>query len=70
MRECCREIRALLARQMVFSGVRPIVAGDLVVCKGPNTLKGLDISHYDGTINWTSVAGASAGYRFAITKAS
>jgi lysozyme len=32
-----------------------------------NTLPGIDVSHYQGTINWTSVTGS--GVKFAITKA-
>lgn len=34
----------------------------------PNTLPGIDVSHYQGTINWTRVA--SDGIRFAFAKAS
>jgi GH25 family lysozyme M1 (1,4-beta-N-acetylmuramidase) len=34
----------------------------------PNTLEGIDISHWQGTINWTSVA--KAGKKFAFMKAS
>ncbi len=39
----------------------------LTVCAGGTTLKGVDVSHYDGTIDWTQVAGS--GRAFGIAKA-
>src|SRR5438128_2228243 len=39
----------------------------LSVCQGPSTVPGIDISHWDGTINWPKVA--DAGYRWAYAKA-
>jgi GH25 family lysozyme M1 (1,4-beta-N-acetylmuramidase) len=45
------------------------VSGEgLTVCAKGSTTKGIDVSHYQGTINWTKVYGG--GYRFAIMKAS
>jgi MYXO-CTERM domain-containing protein len=40
----------------------------LTVCAAGSTIKGIDVSHWQGSINWTKVYGA--GYRFAIMKAS
>src|SRR5437763_278181 len=37
----------------------------LTVCPGPNTLPGIDISHYDGTINWTMVKGSGVQWAYA-----
>jgi lysozyme len=39
---------------------------ELQVCAGPNTVPGIDVSYYQGTIDWAQVAGA--GYAFAITR--
>ncbi len=38
----------------------------MTVCAGPNVVKGIDVSYYQGTIDWTAVSGA--GWRFAITR--
>src|SRR5262249_37986184 len=38
------------------------------VCASGPTVKGIDVSYYNGSINWTSVA--SAGYGFAIVRVS
>jgi GH25 family lysozyme M1 (1,4-beta-N-acetylmuramidase) len=51
---------ALLADVAGFAGVAPAHAA--------SWLTGVDVSHWNGTINWTSVAGA--GITFAIQKAS
>jgi lysozyme len=39
----------------------------LTVCAGQNTVKGLDVSYYDGTIDWTKV---KVGHGFAIARVS
>ena len=39
----------------------------LTVCPGATTLKGLDVSHYDNTVDWSKVA--ASGRAFAIAKA-
>src|SRR5437870_1217413 len=39
----------------------------LTVCAGQNTVKGLDVSYYDGTIDWTKV---KASHGFAIARIS
>ncbi len=38
----------------------------LEVCTGPNVVHGIDVSYYQGDIDWTAVAGA--GYGFAIAR--
>jgi lysozyme len=38
----------------------------MTVCAGPNVVKGIDVSYYQGTIDWGAVSGA--GWRFAITR--
>ncbi len=40
----------------------------ITVCADGPTVKGVDVSHYQGSINWTKVAGA--GYTFVVMKAS
>jgi lysozyme len=40
----------------------------LTVCPASTTVPGIDVSHYDGTIDWSQVAGA--GIKFAYAKAS
>ena len=45
----------------------PIPSSAATVCADGGTLRGVDISHYDGVINWTKVA--AAGQAFGITKA-
>lgn len=37
-------------------------------CPGPNTVPGIDVSYWQGTVNWSQVAGA--GYKFAIARIS
>jgi lysozyme len=37
----------------------------LTVCPGANTLPGLDVSHYDGTINWVTVKGSGILWAYA-----
>lgn len=44
-----------------------LFAGSGVPCANAALLPGIDISHYQGTINWPSVAGG--GYKFAFMKA-
>src|SRR5262245_43937892 len=36
------------------------------VCPGPNTLDGIDVSHYDGAIDWAAVK--ASGQAFAVAK--
>ncbi|HTJ83955.1 MAG TPA: GH25 family lysozyme, partial [Polyangiaceae bacterium] len=38
----------------------------MTVCAGPNVVKGIDVSYYQGDIDWNAVAGA--GWKFAITR--
>ena len=38
----------------------------MTVCAGPNVVKGVDVSYYQGDINWGAVS--DAGWRFAITR--
>ena len=45
-----------------------LVAGTAVPALARTKLRGIDVSHWQGTIDWTQVAGA--GLRFAIAKAS
>src|SRR5256885_5941086 len=40
----------------------------LSVCAGASTLPGIDVSHWDGTINWSQVASAG-GIKWAYAKA-
>jgi len=40
----------------------------LKTCAGTTTLKGVDVSYYQGTVNWTSVK--SSGHAFAFARAS
>lgn len=42
-------------------------ASAIKVCPGPVTTKGIDVSHWQGNINWTSVK--NAGVKFAFMKA-
>ena len=42
-------------------------SAESTVCAGPTTLRGVDVSHYEGTIDWTKVAGS--GRAFGIAKA-
>lgn len=40
-------------------------SGDaLKVCAGPTTVKGIDVSVYQGTVNWTQVKGAGVQFAF------
>jgi lysozyme len=36
-----------------------------VVCAGPKTLKGLDVAHYDGDVDWASVVADGNAFAFA-----
>ncbi|MGZ6142712.1 MAG: glycoside hydrolase family 25 protein [Myxococcales bacterium] len=45
----------------------PMPSSALTVCADGGTVRGVDISHYEGVINWTRVA--AAGEAFGITKA-
>src|SRR4051794_35978140 len=40
----------------------------LSVCSSGSTLPGIDVSHWDGTINWATVAG-TGGVKWAYAKA-
>jgi lysozyme len=42
-------------------------SSDLTACATGQTLRGVDVSHYDGTVNWTQVK--AAGITFAFVKA-
>src|SRR5262249_5104026 len=42
-------------------------AREATVCAGSSTLEGVDVSHWDGAIDWSKVAGS--GRAFAIAKA-
>src|SRR5262245_40805002 len=50
------------AGEPVGTAVQPVK-----VCPGPNTLDGIDVSHYDGTIDWAKVK--ASGQAFAFIKA-
>ncbi len=43
------------------------VESSLVVCPGASTVPGIDVSYYQGTINWASVK--ASGQKYAITRA-
>src|SRR5215470_12245190 len=56
-------------------GCEPAPAGDyaartedLTVCAGSSTVEGIDVSYYQGTINWSQVA--AAGKKFAVIRVS
>src|ERR1700728_5326112 len=38
---------------------------DLTACANGQTLQGVDVSHYDGTVNWTQVKAAGISFAFA-----
>src|SRR5579872_5831321 len=40
-------------------------SSDLTSCATGTTLKGVDVSHYDGTINWNSAKAAGISFAFA-----
>ena len=42
-----------------------IGGSDLSSCAGGQTLKGVDVSHYDGTISWTKAKAAGISFAFA-----
>jgi lysozyme len=44
--------------------VSPSSAVGAVVCPGPNTVSGVDVSHYQGSINWAQVK--ASGRAFAV----
>ena len=46
----------------------PLPPGALVVCAAGATVKGVDVSHWDGALDWAKIAGA--GQVFGIAKAS
>src|SRR5436190_24372522 len=62
---------ALVAVLSVVGGVRPgpAMASPTPLAPLPigTTVDGIDVSHWQGTIDWSQVAGS--GYRFAILKA-
>jgi lysozyme len=37
----------------------------LTVCAGPTTIPGIDVSHFDGTITWSTVAGSGVKWAYA-----
>ncbi|HVW29064.1 MAG TPA: GH25 family lysozyme [Polyangiaceae bacterium] len=58
-----------------FAGCSPAPSDDvqesqsaLAVCAGPATVQGLDVSYYQGAVDWGAVYGA--GYRFGIARVS
>ncbi len=66
-----RTLPALVAVLSVVGGLRAGSAGASTRPLQPlpigTTIDGIDVSHWQGTIDWSQVAGA--GYRFAILKA-
>jgi hypothetical protein len=40
---------------------------EVSVCAGPNTTPGIDVSHWEGTVDWVKVK--SSGQRFGFVKA-
>ncbi len=56
-----------------FIGCGPQLGGDdvsqleqgLTVCAGPSTIPGIDVSHFDGTITWSTVAGSGVKWAYA-----
>src|SRR5437868_2924412 len=44
------------------------IESEVTVCAGSNVLQGIDVSYYQGSINWSSVK--SAGKSFAIIRVS
>ena len=51
----------------VVAALLPARAHAAEVCAGPTTVKGIDVSKWQGTINWSKVAGS--GVKFAIARA-
>src|SRR3954454_15017513 len=62
-------LAALLLAGCIPADDEPIeeTSEELVVCPGPNLVYGVDVSYYQGTINWTKVAAAKD---FAIARVS
>jgi GH25 family lysozyme M1 (1,4-beta-N-acetylmuramidase) len=56
-----------LLTALVFASVATSVAGGAAVASGATYAKGVDVSHWNGPIDWLSVT--SASYRFAYSKA-
>jgi hypothetical protein len=65
LRRWPRAIVAVATIIILFSAL-PVDA--LIVCPTGSTVPGIEVSHFQGTINWTSVAGA--GYQFAFATVS
>jgi GH25 family lysozyme M1 (1,4-beta-N-acetylmuramidase) len=63
-----RTTTALLVTLMVAGCAQPPVESDVeqdaTVCGVGPTVKGIDVSYYQGSINWTSVKGAGVQYAF------
>src|SRR5581483_7236413 len=57
--------RIALGLTLALGGAAVVVPG--VSGQNPNNPKGIDVSHYQGTINWTSVK--NSGVSFAFIKA-
>lgn len=51
---------------LVSEGQFESAAQELVVCAGPNVVEGIDVSYYQGTIDWHAVA--ASGKKFAIAR--
>jgi GH25 family lysozyme M1 (1,4-beta-N-acetylmuramidase) len=56
-----------LLAALVFASVATSVAGGAAIASGATYAKGVDVSHWNGPIDWLSVT--SASYRFAYAKA-
>lgn len=41
-----------------------VASSAISYCAGSATVKGIDVSHYDGAIDWAAVAGAGIGFAF------
>ena len=55
------------SRHPGVEALRPPPPSALTVCAPGSTVDGIDVSHYDGTVDWAQVKGA--GYVFGIAKA-
>jgi lysozyme len=65
LRCLCLVLPALLVACAPAEGPLGATREALMVCAGPKTLKGIDISHYDGDIDWAKVAAAGNSFAFA-----
>ncbi|GMV39450.1 MAG: hypothetical protein AMXMBFR64_11660 [Myxococcales bacterium] len=60
-------MRAFIAVAFVIASLTSTGVRAAEVCAGPSTVKGIDVSKWQGTIDWAKVAGS--GVKFAIARA-